>query len=505
MIGKQKKLIIIFAAVIAVLLAGYFAVVVPMVNKIEPVETTSPPETVVGEEVGISDRILLFPHIEKKGMQSIEVTNEFGTYKFYRDADDNFQIDGFEGVPFNPELFSQLVVDSGYTLSKRKIMDNAPDDKLAEYKLDKASNPAKFTLTTIDDEVFTVYVGAPIISGGGYYTMFEGRKSVYVLGETLGTTILAKIEDFVTPLLTYGIGQQEYMMIDEFMLMKGEDPVIAARAVSFEEQMNPDAIIEHRLTYPKPYTPSSTTFFEVLQKFVALTGESTAKLGMTDEAMEEFGLTEPGYTIYFKYQNLEYMILVSARQDDGYYYGISALKNGEDYYPLFDLIARFPGETMNFLDWPLMKWLDLPIFQNNINLVESVSVKSPEISADFFLEGEGQDLIVHVGSPTGEVTDTSNFRQFYKVLLSITSENFTPEEQATETILTDSNLQLEFTITLRNGTVNTYQFYPYSTRRSAISINGESEFYTFRDTIQKLQNDTQRVLSNEPIESYGKN
>jgi hypothetical protein len=495
MIGKQKKLIIIFAAVIAVLLAGYFAVVVPMVNKAEPEETTEPLVTQAGEEVGINDRILMFPHIEKKGMQSIEVTNEFGTYTFYRDEEDNFQIDGYAGVPFNPELFSQLVVDCGYTLSKLKVMDDAPDDRIAEYGLDKASNPAKYTLTTIDNEKFTVYVGFPILSGGGYYCMLEGRKTVYVLGTTLGTTVLAKIEDFVTPLLTYGLGQQDYIMIERFALMKGDDKVIDVSSVSPEEQMNPDAMIEHRMTYPKPYTPSSTMFMEVLQKFVALQGESTAKLGITDEALDEYGLTEPEYSLYFKYQDIEYLILVSALQADGYYYAVS---------PLFDIIARMPKDTLNFLTWDLMKWIDLPIFQNNINLVESVSVTSPEVSETFYLEGEAQELLVHIGSPSGELTDTANFRQFYKVLLSITNENFTPEEQNTETIINDSNMQLEFKITLRDGTQNTYQFYPYSTRRSAISINGESEFYTFRDTIQKLQNDTKRVLSNEPIESYGK-
>lgn len=496
MIGKQKRLIIIFTAVIAVLLLGYFVIVLPIVNREEPVETTAPIETEAGEAIGLNDRRLLFPHTVKSEMQSIEVYNEFGYYKFFRDENDNFQIDGYEGTPINPELFSQLVVDCGYTLSKAVVIENASDEKIAEYELDEASNPAKYVLTTLDGVKHTVYVGAPILTGGGYYCMYEGRRTVYVLGTTLGTTILAHIEDFVTPLLTYGIDSNDYFMIDKFMLLRGEDPFIAVRVLDEDEKFREESLVEHRLTYPAPYTPSSSTYYDVLMKIAALQGDFTAQLGITEEAIEKYGLDDPAYSLYFAYKGIEYTLFISALQEDGYYYVIS---------PLFDLIAGVSPTTLEFLTWELVKWLDLPLFQVNINKVSEITITTPKISTTFYLEGEGENLIVRAGSPNGEIIDTENFRKLYIVLLTVSIENYTPLTEAeTETILTDKNLQLEFKVTTRSGTTTTYQFYPYSTRRSFAVVNGSGEFYVLRDVIQKLENDTKRALNNEPIDSYGK-
>ena len=45
-------------------------------------------------------------------------------------------------------LFSQLVVDTGYALSKTKIADNAAAD-FYKYGLDDASLSARYTVTTL--------------------------------------------------------------------------------------------------------------------------------------------------------------------------------------------------------------------------------------------------------------------------------------------------------------------------------------------------------------------
>ena len=69
---KQKKLIMVLAIVCCILAGVYFAVVMPIINREEPPETTEPIETTDGEVIGASDRILMFEQITREYIKSIK-------------------------------------------------------------------------------------------------------------------------------------------------------------------------------------------------------------------------------------------------------------------------------------------------------------------------------------------------------------------------------------------------------------------------------------------------
>ena len=91
MIKAQQRLIIVIAAVLVALIVAYFAVVRPVVNKTEEV-TTEPLVTVEGEIAGANGRYQLYEQVQRADMQSIEVVNEHGSYKFVRTEDGSFVI-----------------------------------------------------------------------------------------------------------------------------------------------------------------------------------------------------------------------------------------------------------------------------------------------------------------------------------------------------------------------------------------------------------------------------
>ena len=127
MIGAQKKLIVFIAVAVLVLAVAYFAVIRPLVDREEPDEQT-PVELLPGEVLGANGRIQLFEQVARADMKSVEVKNASGSYRFVRTQDDKFVIDGHESTLYEATLFSQLVVDTGYALSKTKIADNAAAD-----------------------------------------------------------------------------------------------------------------------------------------------------------------------------------------------------------------------------------------------------------------------------------------------------------------------------------------------------------------------------------------
>ncbi len=504
MIKKQQILIIVLALLFVALIVGYFAIVRPMVNAVEPEVTTEPLETVAGEVVGHGDRYLMFAHTEKEDIRSIEVHNEHGTYTFYRDADGNFQIKGHEGITYDQELFSYLVVSSGYTLSMTKV---EKPISMEEYGVVRLTNedgsvwePAWFKLTTVKGVEHTVYIGYKLVTGGGYYARYAGRDEIYVLNTDLEKTILAPIEDLVTPMVTFPMTMNSYFMVTNFALLEGEEVKMMIDYVPEEERAGEYANRIYRMTGREEYMVSSTNYDAVLQAFYSATPLRCVKLGLTDEALAEYGLDNPPFYIQYVYPspdvgNVENIIVISARNENGNYYVAS---------PIFDQIVEITGSDFDFLTWDFIDWVDDAIFQRNIDYVREIRVESPAFNETFILEGLGKELVVTQKS-NGRKPDVSNFRQFYKTLLTASYEGDMPmnaEEMAALTA-NDANLQLKLTI-ITDSTTLEYKFYPYTERRSYITVNGNGEFYILRSMADKIIADADRVTRDEPVNSDAK-
>ena len=495
---KQQRIVaIVLGALFVVLTVLYFTVVQPMLVE-DPVET-EPLETVEGEAVGTNNRYLIFPQVERSGIQSVEVHNEFGSYTFYRDASDAFQLKGYEGMQYDQELFASFVVSSGYPLAMMKITDNATPEQMAEYGLDDPQ--AYWILTTTTGEVYQVNVGDILVTAGGYYVALDGRETVYILSTTLADTILQPVEKMITPLLTAGMSQNDYFTAENFMIWHGEELYIRLTNAEEDEKTNPDALAEPKMTYPAPYSPNTNLYYEILYNFMALTGEETVKIGPSDADLETYGLANPAYTISYTFGDYTFYIFVSNVQEDGTYYAVSNLFN-------YQLVAKVSAEKLGFLDYSLFKW---------ITSVQSMHIASGDgtIDASFALthgtNSEGNatlevdavagDQKVHISND-----DVYNFRQYYKSLLGVELQEYTPltDEEKAALVSDPSKLMLTFSYTTTSGEVSEYKFYQYSTRRAFVTLNGDGEFYTYVDMIEKVINDTEKVLVGMDINSYGK-
>ncbi len=506
MIKKQITLIILSVAVIILATVGYFAVVKPYVQSRIPVEET--PETLEGESLGTSNRYYMYNYLSREDMKSIEVTNEHGTYKFVKDKNGELTVEGFEGIGVDATALSQLVTTCGSTLSKTKVMDGADEAKLEEYGLNEPL--AHWIVTDNDDRQYKVYVGRKLLTGGGYYCMFAGRNSVYVLDTTVEQTILSPIEAFITPYVIFGISKDDYFTIDNFTVYHGEEKLLSVGMVDKEDMMNPEAMVENVLTYPAPYTPNSTILYEIFVSFTSFTGESTYKLGADNDTLKECGLDRPAHTVSFDYKGKTYYFFTSEMTEDGYYYVVSNIYS--------DIITKVPADSLKYLEYGMMDWISTYVFQYYITSVSEITVETDDTNVTFFLyhgkDEAGKDTL-SVATDTNvyltTANDIDNFRQYYKALLSLDVQDYLPETvdetgESIEDIISDpERCNLKFSYKNLAGKVTTYEFYRYTTRRSAVKIDGNAEFYVHADLIQKIINDTSRVLNGEPIEAYGKN
>jgi hypothetical protein len=500
MLKKQKIIIIIFVALFVVLTTLYFAIIAPL-TKDDGKETTEPVETDVGEGRTPQNYWLIFPQVERENIESIEVHNKYGTYKFYRNEEDRFVIEGFENLAYDQEQFAQLVVSTGFTISQVKITENPTEEQLREYGF--YDDPAYYILTTRSGTVHKVIIGYKIIAGGGYYAMYEGRKTVYVLEKSLEKVVLAPVVDMVAPLVTAGVKTNEYYNIDNFKIYHHDKLFFAAQNLTSEElkERETTALVAAKVTHPGDYTPSNI-YDETRLGLAYYAGEAVVALGLTEENLEKYGLSDPPYTIMYDYKDHTYKLIVSEPVDGYYYVGTY----------LFNTIVKVPEEDFKFLSWSLFKWVDNYVFQKTITFVDSIKVETPQFTELFRLthlnKSDDPNLIIK-GDLCGVIDGSDevyNFRQFYKSLLNVLIEDDAPltDEEKAELIADDKNCMLKFTVTTLGGNVTEYGFYRYSTRRCLLTVNGVGQFYVVVDVPRKIAGCAQKVINGETIDPQEK-
>ena len=233
-------------------------------------------DTEGNEVVGFNQRLLMFPHVEKANIRQIDVSNEKGSFTFVRyniekgKVDDgcDFVIKQSPLTAYDQDLFASLYVSAGYTITSTKIVDPIKDEngEFSEYGLVaerrtrtvtdedgkpvqvKDENgkfvygdngyalyeseefdyqPAYYVLTDTSGNKYKVIIGDALVTGGGYYVQYVDmsgeeevkRDAVYVLSSDFGDSMLAAIEEYVTPQLTYPMTMNNYFDVEDFIIM----------------------------------------------------------------------------------------------------------------------------------------------------------------------------------------------------------------------------------------------------------------------------------------------
>lgn len=503
---RQGVLIVVLAVLFAAAIAVYFAVVRPMTKPEEAPEET--PETEEGESLGVSNRFFMFSSLDRTEIKTIEVQNEYGGFVFENDGTGDFFIRGYDSVVFDTELFATLVNTSAYTLSKTKVGSDLSDEKIAEYGLDEPQ--ASWTVTSTGGKSYKVYVGDKLLTGGGYYCMAEGRRSVYVLGTEVEKTILVPVESYVTPILVAGISQDDYYLTEDFTVYKNGEQLFSLRLVDPEDMINKNALAEVIMDYPTEYHPNSSEYYEIIYSYMNLLGDSCHKLGATAEDMKAAGLSDPAHVITFVYKGAKFELKFSALTENGTYFATSNL------YP--NIIAECDGKNFKYLEYELIDWIDQYVFQQYITNISNMTVETDDVSAEYYFThsfAEDGDAVLDVVANKDKlsVDGVANFRQYYKSFLAVAIQGYykddeyckLSEEEMKELIADKENAYMTFSYTTLSGQETEIAFYTYSTRHSVVTVNGVGEFYVLTDLVKKIENDTVRLLNGETVTAFDKN
>ena len=285
-------------------------------------------DTEYGEANDDRNNLLIFPKLSKKEISSLEVHNANGSFTFLRydlvnDRPDNngdFVIKSSPLAPYNQELFAELYVNAGYTISRGKINDPIKDKngEFSEYglvpetRVDEEGNsynyePAYYIIEDMKGNKHKMLIGDMLLSGSGYYVQYveiKGdteikRDAVYILESAIGDTLLQPVELFVTPQVVYQMSMSDYLDVEDFCVFRRDDAtdeyeyVVGFTFVPLSERQG-----TIRASRPYVFDHKSFAGFEphvdninsTLYNFYTTDYEGVCKLNPSNEDFVEYGL-----------------------------------------------------------------------------------------------------------------------------------------------------------------------------------------------------------------------
>lgn len=504
MIKRRMIWIIALAAVAIVTICLYAFVIKPYYDSKNAPSEDEVPTLLEGEALVLGNRISLFPQIERAQVEEIEVHNTHGSYTFTHDASGNFYIVGMEGASLDASLVSSLIVGAGYPITMERLIDDC--DRWEEYGLGEEDSPAWYRIKSINGVEHTVQIGNLMTDGSGFYCRYVGRNALYTVNASSVVALLVRGASLVSPMLGYPMGTSDYYKVTDFILYRTDDPASSSAFenivtwINYAEKGYDSEYAQTNMIYqmvkPGSYIPNSTNYEAVLKTLMEFKGKQTLEAGgknepLSDEILAQYGLDHPKYALHYVYGGMENTVRFSERMEDGTMYAYSSL---------FNLVALLDGTNFGFLDWQLIDFIDDHLFSINIGEVSSIHIKGSEVDETFRMYTENENLVV-IPESTRQAFDEAyvkNFRQLYMTLLTMYIDGYSTSES------TDDPL-LQITITTHAGKTFDFRFYGISTRHCYYTCNGEGEFYVLRDIVEKVQNDTIRLMRGEPVDAWAKN
>lgn len=534
--NKRIRPIILSGIVIFVCVAVY-AVLLLTVLKPE-VEEEKPTIGNHGEQMMNGRPYIVGPY-EASQVRSIRVENENGGFYYYMAEDGQFYFEGAEAQLYatdsewmNANATQQEIQDAANSisivdslmflsrslLSTEEVLNYNPD--LSVYGLD-GKGKASMTLSYVDgagaDAQTTVYFGNRTTSGASYYVRVEGRDAVYILADSSITRCMfADIRDYMLPQVAPVVSSTLYSEVDQFTIAKHGETFLDIRKLTDEEYEANGELFSHVFVTPSGYYPSVDDFPKILEQFMTFSGNQVMEFGiakkMADpEQVDEitkmlklYSLMDQDnkwvYELNYEYKNpgFKSTLYISEKLEvektDG--------EEGEKEYiyyvysPGFDVIVEFDAESLAWVEWDLLTYMDNHTFSLAIDSVATIEMAYGSTKVKYSLQGTGDEL--KVSCTTGVAIETNNFRQLYKAIIYTTSDGYAERPENLNSILSVK-------ITTRDGTVYDYHYYGMTARKAYYTLNGFGEFYVNRDYVKQMISACNGILAGEEVVVERKN
>ncbi len=553
-ISRQTKLIIALAAFLVVMIPVYAFVLVPMLSENGSSVQGEIPEPHHGEVLISGNSIGMMPMLSEDKIKEVNIKNKVtvkdgdGTSEKYEDwtiffdAEDKlWGIKDYKGISYdNSALITILGYFTQMKVQDRIEFDSADEIKMSTYGFDEESMPVCYVITTTDGKEYTVTMGSKTPTSTGFYAYFTDengnmRPTVYIISNYYASLINGSVFSLMAPTVTQMLDTKDYVP-KHFAIYKGKNPYFEIKKLEGDELTNAEtAKVAHLYTkigdvvYEYDASADYSNFlYEVLRHGITGSKVVYAKPDsledIPDDVLISFGIDKenPYRQLLFE-ANTMYASNTSHLANQWVMFS-EKTKNLEDkdvYYAWnvsFDIIVEVEASKVDFIDYELAYYYESYIFLTPFYNVEYITVDSTNLPKEYVnsglkalketftltIEDEeklGNVIIESLGTPppapNKKVTGLNNFANYYKVLLSMSTQVEVPENVKNEIDLSTPHITI--TVKTLGGKTRVMNFYLYNSRHAYYTLDGLGVSYVRYYDMERLLSATDDLVNGRVV------
>ncbi len=486
---------------IFLLVCALLAVAIVLISKIEP--TPEPEKENLDFGLTVNDEGIKVCRFSPKNVDYMEIANPYGTYRVRMEGGSVYIV-GYETIPLL-SASSLGLFRSVETLTLNTVVDENCTN-LSRFGLE---NPqATITIQAYSNANVTFHIGDANPTGEYYYMSVKGDNTVYLMERLFAERYLKSVAEYCD--------KKIYKPFDPAADFRGLTIKSPTLNYSFrqanEEEQKIEGIYFGNIAMVSPYQwgVEATAIETLMTTMVDLSADRVVQMCVSESDLEQYGLdaesrTEIVLAVYsdanpMMYNNTTYPYYDSTKPTGEYslytvtyWLGKTADK---EVYVMFEgrpVVYSMPANTFSWLEWTPYRYCTKLLFGEYIRNLKSLTVSSAEGEYTFTLSGadsdDKEDLRVSCGDTA---VDGDSFRDFYANIMGMfpTGEGTMPQDA--EPILTIS-------YTTVDDAVQTLKFYSIDSRNCLVEVRGQA-FLTVRITeVNKVINDTQKLLKGQQI------
>lgn len=505
--GKKspRRLTTMLAAVAGVLVLGGAVALLTLVSPDEAEEPeVETPDTSV---------LLLDKTTDENGeeiatpIKSIHVSSRLDDYTLALNADGVLKLTDGEDLAVNSTNVSALVEALTSITAADTIATGLTS--FADYGLDA---PTATVEVVYADDTTTKLELASLAVGSKYYLRLNGGDTVYLLDSTLPTEVMQTAEAFVglTMISSPAVGSSDAngSVVLKELSLTGTVRNNQITTVRRKETSDSGEFANSTYLLTEPYlTDTDSTVVTEVFGVTDVSASEVVALHPTEAQLAEYGLDNP-YSIakivlaVYTYTSDEagnvategyynetvHLMLLGSKDEDGNYYAMA---------DTMDVVFLVAADSVPWAETTYHDLANQYLFLRNLNTLSSIACtldgKTYDFRFEHFPEEEELDDQLRV-TMDGTVYPTDQFRELYKVLMTLYRTGAAPAEPSGDPLLT-----VKVTSTDESYSVKEVSIYDYS---GSVYIARSETGDTYKVTASRVDDAIQQIrnyLNGDPV------
>lgn len=399
--------------------------------------------------------------IEEQKVAKLEVANPSGSYT--ATFHNGVTVEGLEQYPLSDNVYTNLRVAAGSV----KAYDTVERSVKEPSKYGFATPTATATITDTDGKQVHVTVGSQMPNGTAYYVMNDSSNHVYAVDDDYLFYLLANKESLLSKQITTMPADTSYL-VDYIKITKQNQPYLHIVAMEDNDPIHYNSNHLYKMIYPYQGLGRDVNIVSYMETTGNLTATMIQHLGIDEEALTQYGLTNPPIVVEYSYKG-QVTRLYCSEPVDGFC-NVYA-ENGNIIYSI--LAQKIKLVTFDPLDFVTPYQ-----FERDINDVERIILQTKDGSYTYHVKVEN-------GNTSAMLDQTAlngdAFERFYDLLT--TSELIGAAEKPSGSPTLTMTFRYHAATGMKNDTVS---FTYIDERTYFIEVNGQGNFYVSSLYVDKI-------------------